>query len=366
MEAIAPRPKESRFLPEGNYNVVSFSDPKNYLRRIGEEYKPVIAFPGWGITLKTEEKFFKDVVEAGKDVHALDYSRVGGKVEGGNGLRNVTTRKAEAAADYMQSLPSGKYDLFVQSEGAMVALAALMTHPKLMGIIGNIVIQSGAGFDDHDNLAKLIGRYVVGHAPQDIGHWTGVPINKIKDAGKLGWGKDFAKRAVGKNGEGRNKGNVGKMTWEAVKYVSKNPVRALQEAYAISEGGYYEFLDVLKANGINVAFIQGESDKLTPADKLWDRIGEGYPMQIVKDEEGKTPSGYKLEMHNFNTPPIHSVTMVGGGHDNRIYAEKGYAKKIVKAFDDMDDKAINEARYAKKPFNTLDFRRVRRKNAATP
>lgn len=311
MEGISQQPKESRSLPEGNYNVISFSNPDNVNRRIGGEYKPVVAAPGWGITLNSATPFYKDMVEAGKDVHALDYSRRGGKVESnGDGIREETARKAEAYADYMRSLPEGKYDLFGQSEGTMVILAALTRNPDLLDRVGNIAFMSPAGLTDNDSFVKLLGRYLGGHVPQDFMYLFSSP---------------------------RKHKNVLKMSNEAGKYVAGNFPRAMAEANTIAKGGFYSLLDGLEERGINVAFIQGEDDKLTPAKALWEKIGEDAPMQIVKDET--TPSGFGY-IKNPSKPPIHSVTMVGGGHDNRIYAEPGFAEKVVRTFDALDDKNV--------------------------
>ena len=35
-------------------------------------------------------------------------------------------------------------------------------------------------------------------------------------------------------------------------------------------------------------------------------------------------------------PPFDSITMVGGGHDNRLYAQEDFGIKLLKAFEDLE------------------------------
>ncbi len=312
MEAVRPQPKEFRQIPEGKYAVKYYSASEN-LQTAGE-YRPVIVILGWGITNKSQEAFCADLSKEGKDVNSLEFSRTGGKVEDvGDGFRKETIRKSEAFADYMGSLPEGKYDVFGQSEGTMVILAAIERNPEIADKIKNIVFMSPAGLGEGDNFVKLFSRYLTGHMPQGIAHFLKHPIKH----------KQFMT-----------------MNSEGTKYIGKNLPRALKEANAISHGGFYQYLEGLKARGVNVALVQGEQDKLTPAKHLYNSIGEGYPKSHI-------PKG---DDDFLAQPPFHSVTMVGGGHDNRVYAEPGFAKKVVTVFNELDNMADNKIKW-KRPDN---------------
>jgi len=289
--------------PQGVLNTIYIGKQENLDI---DEYRPAIVVPGWGITLNSEMGFLYDLVDNGRDVISMEFSRLGGQVENNQNFAEETTRKAEMLTQYMKSLPQGKYDLVGQSEAAMVILAALALKPDLADKIKNIVFTSPAGLAGDDSLVKLMTRYLA-HLNQDNAHLFKSPIKHR---------------------------NILIMGFEAAKFVGKNPVRALKEANAISQGELYSYLSPLKEKGINVALIQGESDKLTPAKKLWSKIGEGSESSFEKDED--TVSRFKYKEKSNETPPFDSITMVGGGHDNRVYAEPGFARKIVRLLNNMN------------------------------
>lgn len=274
-----------------------------------DEYRPAIVVPGWGITLNSEMSFLYDMVDSGKDVISMEFPRRGGSVDSIDEFAEETTRKAEMVSQFLDSLPDGKYDLVGQSEAAMVILSALALNPKLIDKIKNIVFNSSAGLGENDNLPWLMVRYL-SHLNQDTAHLFKSPIKHR---------------------------NIIKMGLEAGKFVGKNPARALKEAHAISQGGLYKYLQPLKERGIRIGLIQGEDDKLTPAKKLWEKIGEGTQSQFAIDEN--TQSGYRYVEKENPVPPFDSITMVKGGHDNRIYAEPGYVAKVIKTIKSLDDSA---------------------------
>lgn len=314
MESGEIRPQEIEFQAEGKQKLETQYGTVSYLHKgraeniNTDDYRPLVVVPGWGITLNSEKPYLDGLVEAGKDVIALEFSRGGSVAEATEDFAEVTTRKAEMLAEFLSQQPDGKYDLSGQSEGAMVILSALAMHPELIHKVKNLVFASPAGLTGDDSLPRLMTRYL-GHLGQDNLHLFKNPIQNR---------------------------NVIKMGLEAGKYVGKNIPRSLKEANAIANTDVYDLLQPLSDQGVGIAIIQGEDDKLTPAKKLWNKIGEGAEMQIVKDES--TPSGWGYRPVENQAPPMDSVTMVGGGHDNRIYTEKEYAGKVVRAISGLDSR----------------------------
>lgn len=304
-EIIGPRMESvGKFeTPQGTLNTIHIGRQENL---DVAEYRPVIVIPGWGISLASEMPFLKDMVDSGKDIISMEFPKRGGEVEDNEEFAEETTRKAEAFSQYLDSLPEGKYDLVGQSEAAMVILSSLALNPQLADKIKNIVFTSPAGLGGDDNLAKLMTRYLA-HLSQDAVHLFKSPIKHR---------------------------NILKMGLEAVKGVAKSPRRAIREAKAISQGELYDYLEPLREKGIKIGIIQGEGDKLTPAKKLWDKIGEKSESSFEDTEN--TQSGHLYIERDNPKPPFDSITMVKGGHDNRVYAEPGYAKKIVRTLDSLD------------------------------
>lgn len=121
----------------------------------------------------------------------------------------------------------------------------------------------------------------------------------------------------------KEKINLLKTAFETSLYIGKNPIRALKEANAIAESEDYTGLEIFKNAGIKIGMIQGEQDKLTPAKKLWSRIGKGYGGFWERFKIGEQYKPFD------EPPPFDVITMVGGGHDNRIYGERDFAKKVL-------------------------------------
>gem|GEM_PF-3816105 len=183
----------------------------------------------------------------------------------------------------------------------MSLLAAAKIEPGILSKVRNVVLVSPAGISGNDNIVKIASRYLARHVPQDIAYLL------------------------------RGKWNIAVLFAESGKY-ARNPVRTLKEAVAASQSDDYDALQLLKDNGVKVALMQGQSDQLTPADKLWDKIGEDTDSAF---EKSGAPSGFKWKGPNpDNRPPVDVVTMVSGGHDNRIYADsEKFARQIIKELD---------------------------------
>lgn len=309
---------------------------------------PLVVFPGWSITLKTEEQLLECLTTGqegtdakplyGRRVVAGEFPRWGGKVEKQPDIPSEVMRRAELVAQLILS-QEGKVDVSVESMAGMDLVAAIGLHPELLDKIRNIVGTSIAGFSGNDNTVKLMGRSLF-HFIQD--------------------GLTFAKSPSSKKYPVETKSpierrNIIKMGIEASLYVLKNPVRTMREVNAIGNSEQYEGLKglkkVLDEHGIRLAFIQAESDKLTPAAKLWEKIGEGAPSPMItltqemyeqdydRYDELLLKPGDKVfdRALNNESPPFDFITMIGGGHDNRIYAQKDFGIKILRALEQLEN-----------------------------
>lgn len=277
---------------------------------------PLIFVPGWSITLDTEKQLLEDLHSAGKHTVSLEFPRFGGEVQKQANMPREVVRQAEMINELIKLRPEDKVDVVAQSMGVMDLITAVKLHPELLDRIGRVVFVSPAGITGNDNFFKLLSRFGP-HLAQDVA--TALHSSNSRE-------------------------NIFRMMKESNIYITKNPLRAVVgEAVAIAGSDMYEGLKDFQNAGIKVGIIQAEHDKLTPAKKLWSKIGEGSdPVSITLTQEEyerekeqydkwNIKPGQKVFNRHLNNqvPPFDQITMVGGGHDNRIYSEPGFSKKIL-------------------------------------
>lgn len=332
--------------PVGNMQYVevksSFPSPTDSTR--------LVVFSGWSITLETEKKLLKQLssgvsdekrdpegkvfshLHYGRDIVSGEFPRRGGRVEEKDGIPSELVRQAELVSS-MLLLQNEKVDISADSMAAMSLIAAIKIHPEVLDKIRNILIVSPAGFSGNDNFLKLVGRSLM-HFGQDT--------------------LTFAKSPV-------ERSNILKMGLEMAMYVGKNPPRTIKEVDAIAKSDEFEGLKTLKEEldkkGIMLGFIQAESDKLTPAKALWERIGEDsdpnitiltqemYEKDYDRYDDLLLQPGDKIWNRDAKSeqPPMDFITMVGGGHDNRLYAEDDFGIKILRGFEELNKMRENES-----------------------
>lgn len=249
---------------------------------------PLILIPGWGITLNTEKQLLEDLHNAGKHTISLEFPRFGGKVLEQENTPQEVLRQAEIISELIKSRPEEKMDVVAQSMGAMDLVAAVKLHPELLDRIGKVVLISPAGLTGNDNFFKLVARF----APHLGQH--------LETSAKFWRWK-------------RAKNNLRTIKESGV-YIVKNPLRAVKgEAVVIAGSDMYEGLKDFQDAGIKVGIMQGHSDKLTPAEKLWKRMTIGENKQTGEKQ----------------TSSVDIITMFQGGHSNIPYGESGFANKIL-------------------------------------
>lgn len=306
---------------------------------------PLVVFPGWSITLNTEKPLLKCLADGreekkdnqgnvvspaffGRNLIAAEFPRQGGEVIGEYDIPEEVVRQAELMSGLLLQ-QKDRVDVSVDSMAAMSMISAIKLNPQILDKIRNIMVVSPAGFSGEDNILKLIGRSLA-HFGQDTVTLLKSPIERR---------------------------NILKMALEMGLYVGKNPARTIKEVAAIAGSEEYGELKKLKSQldekGINLGFMQAESDKLTPASKLWEKIGEDTQKvwkklsQTDYDEEPEYENrGIKVGDDVWNRdaqnekPPFDFITMVGGGHDNRLYAQSDFGIKILRGFEQLKDLRI--------------------------
>lgn len=326
----------------------------------------LVVLPGWSITLETEKNLLKQLstgveekkdqegnivtqLHYGRDIVSGEFPRFGGEVEGRKDIADEVVRQAELVNDLINT-QEGKVDITGHSMAAMDIIAAIKLYPELLDKIRNIIITSPAGFFGDDNLLKLMGRFF-NHSMQNTLSIMTSPIERR---------------------------NLLKMDINSTFYIGKNLPRALKEANAIAMADEYEGLKELKQGfeeyGIMLGFIQAQSDKLTPAAKLWEIIGreagdtketdiylrDKQDLRIQPTDtqeqrwektrrfvETKEEINRKIKDEE-KTPPLDIITMIGGGHDNRIYGEEDFGVKLLRSFEELNRMRENGLKFVPK------------------
>jgi len=342
---------------------------------------PLVVFPGWSITLNTEKQLLECLTTGkqgleettsplepkryyGRHVVSGEFPRRGGTVEEKHDISNEVIRRSELVAQLILS-QEGKVDISADSEAGMDLIVAMKIYgDELLAKIRNIVIVSPAGVAGDDSTVELMARSIP-HFGQDILTFAKSPIERR---------------------------NIIRMGIEAALYVGKNLPRTLGEVNAIGSSEEYEGLKTLKKDldkhGIKLGFIQAQSDRLTPAAKLWRRIaGEAgdteetdiylrgskdlklQPKDTEKQRRGKirrfieTKEELNRKMREEGkTPPVDSITMVGGGHDNRIYGERDFGIKILRVLEQLGNpiSAEQAAEFAKSEADIAQTKRYKK------
>ncbi len=330
----------------------------------------LLVIPGWSITLKTEKPLLEEFYNSGKKVLSLEFPRrPGGKVAKHEDFRREIVREAEMVADFIKSRPEGQIDITGQSMAVITLLAAVALKPEIAKKIRSIVLTSPFGLTGNDIFFRLLGRFSK-HLTQNLDSVFGLgetAISRKKVLKMILKSKHLTQDlgSVFKLGETAiSRKKVLNMLLESNMYINKNPLRALSEARAVAGASEYDALRDFRDLGIKVGIIQGEADKLTPAKKLWGKIGEGSESafrQITPEEQDEYNSSPEIAAYNKDRdrehqvrvgsrvfddsvinqpPPFDILLMVGGGHDNRIYGDKGYAQKVLKQLEFLNSSPV--------------------------
>jgi len=226
---------------------------------------PVVIVPGWSESPNVFDLTQTVIANKNRRSLSFDHPRLGGEVKPNSDYPTPELRKAYALLDLINNSGSDQVDIIAHSEGAIYTVIAASLQPEKFR---NMVLLAPGGMIGEDTLGSLLGR-----------------LSK-KIARNLKQGVTNPKTT--------NK--VLHAQADALKYIAKNPLRASQEAVAISKSNIDKVLPHLRSKGIGVVIIHHSDD-------------EGFPMhriqKAVKEDQ------------------VDGILAVTGLHDDMyIYPEK--------------------------------------------
>jgi pimeloyl-ACP methyl ester carboxylesterase len=252
---------------------------------------PVLFAPGWSCTTETYKDSIKELVKKERRVFGINHARRG--IDTGLISPEVREkhsddelRKALSILALIKEKNIEQVDMIAHSEGAINAAIAASIEPEKFR---NIVFVAPAGIIGKDKFPKLAGRFA---------------ITMIKD---------YFRSVFGSNTE---KICFSRTIKESIKYIAKNPLRALKESVAISESEIHNMLKDLHEKGIGVAVVAGVDDKVFPMDKI---------QQIAKNDE------------------LDGFLSVKGGHNEIIFDPEKYvtaAEQLLTQLEKKQEKSI--------------------------
>ncbi len=208
---------------------------------------PVLFAPGWSGTPETYKDAIKTLYEKNRRVLSFAHARKGGDEKlAPDELQKIypadELRKALALLKILDEKNIDKVDVVAHSEGGINAAIAASLAPEKFR---NIVFVNPAGLIGKDKFPKLAGRFM---------------LEAIRMAG------DLFKMIMKK--EKKEVWRFFTAEQESLKYIGKNPIRALNEAVAISQIQTHKMLKDLRDQGIGIAVISGVEDLVFPINMM--------------------------------------------------------------------------------------------------
>jgi len=256
---------------------------------------PLVSILGFGTGNAALSRTFMDLRDSGEHILGIDFVGGGKGVEGEEGSSTEFNRQGELLYqylnDYLKNNPQiEQVDFMTQSAGLLKVLALAKLHPEFPPRIRSLIMYSPVGlYEKNDALA-----------PIRIGKRFLAEDKRYKDSP---YKSEFAEE----NAESLKKANERLMDLKNPKEI----FRHLKVVNSLARAASYPTLEVLKAAGIKIGVIQGDSDKLASTEMLFKRMGEGYESPFIESSE--TPSGFQWVEKDQKQPPIDVVRLVGGG-----------------------------------------------------
>jgi hypothetical protein len=256
---------------------------------------PLVSILGFGTGNAALSRTFMHLRDSGEHILGIDFVGGGKGIEGGEGASTEFNRQGELLYqylnDYLKSHPEiEQVDFMTQSAGLLKVFALAKLHPEFLPKIRNLIMYSPVGIYEKDDFL----------GPVRIGKRFLAEDKRYKDS-------PYKSQFDRENTESLKKANERLMNLKNPKEI----LRHLKIVNSLARGASYPTLEVLKAAGIKIGVIQGDSDKLASAEMLFKRMGEGYESPFIKSSE--TPSEYQWVEKDQKEPPIDVVRLVGGG-----------------------------------------------------
>lgn len=197
----------------------------------------VVIVPGWSESPGVFDLSQLVMANEGRRSFSFDHPRIGGKVEKNPDYPTPELRKALALLDLIDNSGSNKVDIVAHSEGAIYTVIAASLEPEKFR---NIVLVGPGGMIGQDTLITLLGRF----------------------------SKKVARNLFQGITDRKTTRKVVRAHTGAAKYIVKNPLRALKEAFAISKSNIHEMLPQLRSKGIGIVIIHHADDEAFPMHRI--------------------------------------------------------------------------------------------------
>ncbi len=253
---------------------------------------PTFIAPGWGCSIGSYEESLRSLSSLGRRALTLNHPRYGNSgedtIDDVHGYPIDEVRKALNIIGVLDKKGIGQVDVVAHSEGAINATIAALIHPEKFR---NLALYAPAGLIGKDNFQRLLRDFSDNLARERLYQTSSEEITE----------------------EERVK--IVSIINETLAYFSKNPVRGIKEALAISNTEIGTLLKVLHDKGVGTFVMSGVDDQVFPMDKM----------------QGTASTEF---LDGF-------LAVQGGHYDLQIHPEK-YVKAITDMFDKLEAKKSKE------------------------
>lgn len=200
---------------------------------------PVFVCPGWGVE-KAEESMkqtLEIIVKEKRKVMTTSFERENKIIEDKEDIPIAELQKALTIIEAINKKNVDKIDAIGHSEGGLNLAIAASLYPEKFR---NLVFISPAGMmGKKDSFLNLIKRFTIDEGINEIKNIKDSNINSFYDYIK----------------------NI-------IKYISKNPSLAIEEAREINTADIFKMFEHLKEQGVGVGLVCGANDKVFPIEEV--------------------------------------------------------------------------------------------------
>jgi pimeloyl-ACP methyl ester carboxylesterase len=222
----------------GNAEVVDITPGKL------KDETPVFLAPAWGLNVDVYKRAIETLSERERRVISLSHPRRGGNLEAKSSQEEMKKypqeelRKAYNILGVMEQKNVLRVDAIAHSEAGINVTIAAVLHPERFR---NIVYYAPAGLIGKDTFTNLLSRF----SKQERGETLAdIPISEAE----------------------KETGAAAHASWSS--YLRANPLRAIKEAYEISQSEIHEMIRYLHQKGIGIVVASGIDDPVFPTHEM--------------------------------------------------------------------------------------------------
>ena len=225
----------------------------------------ILVAPGLGASIHTNSPLLEMLTDDGRSVLTLNHPSAENRLDGlsdddsarVSSFMRTEVRKASNLLELLEKTGENeKVDCLAFSEGAINALIAAYLHPEKFN---SIILTAPAGLIGSDNLASLMLRF---RAQARSDNSTGIPSRK-----------DFVSEFPDLEAKEKAMFDHIARTWKADEAAAwDNPLRSLEDLWAISTMRIDNLITFARAAGIKVAVVAGADDQIAPSKTMAERL----------------------------------------------------------------------------------------------